>query len=66
MLLCNNQATIKLVIDDNYHACTKHIDICYHFIHQVISMGEIEISYCLTEDMPADILMKALPAWKVV
>jgi hypothetical protein len=65
MLLCNNQATIKLAIDDNCCACTKHIDIRYHFIHQVISAGEIEISYCLTEDMTADVLMKALLVWKV-
>jgi hypothetical protein len=65
MLLCNNQAAIKLMIDDNYHACTKHIDICYHFIHQVISAGEIEISYCLMEDMTADVLTKALLVWKV-
>jgi Reverse transcriptase (RNA-dependent DNA polymerase) len=66
MLLCNNQATIKLAIDDNYRARTKHINICYHFIRQVISAGEIEISYCPTDDMTADVLTKALPTWKVV
>ena len=65
MLLCNNQAAIKLVINDNYHTRTKHIDIRYHFIRQVISVGEIKISYCLMEDMTANILTKALPAWKV-
>jgi len=26
-LYCNNQAAIKLIEDDNYHARTKHIDI---------------------------------------
>jgi hypothetical protein len=26
---------------DNYRAHTKHIDICYHFVRQVIGMGEI-------------------------
>jgi hypothetical protein len=29
---CNNQAALVLVKDDNYHACTKHINIRYHFI----------------------------------
>jgi hypothetical protein len=31
-LYCDNQATLKLTQDNNYHARTKHIDICYHFI----------------------------------
>jgi hypothetical protein len=35
-LYCDNQAAIKLTIDDNYHARTKHIDIRYHFIRQVV------------------------------
>jgi hypothetical protein len=48
-LCCDNQAALKLAINDNYHARTKHIDIVY----------------CLTNDMTADILTKALPSWKV-
>jgi len=56
---------LKLVQDDNYHACTKHIDICYHFIWDVVEWGLIDLQYCLTDDMTADILMKALPRWKV-
>ena len=31
-LYCDNQATLKLMQGDNYHARMKHIDICYHFI----------------------------------
>jgi hypothetical protein len=65
MIYCDNQAALKLATDDNYRARTKHIDICYHYIRQVISAGEIAITYCPTDDMTADILTKALPAWKV-
>jgi hypothetical protein len=64
-LFCDNQATLKLAIDDNYHARTKHIDIQYHFICQVIKSNDITIIYCPTDDMTADILTKALPSWKV-
>ena len=64
-LHCDNQAALKLVTDNNYHARTKHIDIRYHFIRQVVASAAINIVYCPTDDMTADILTKALPRWKV-
>ena len=64
-LYCDNQAAIKLATADNYHARTKHIDIRYHFVRQVVASGGISIVYCPTDDMTADILTKALPSWKV-
>jgi hypothetical protein len=65
IIYCDNQAALKLATDDNYRARTKHIDIRYHFIRQVVSAGEIVVVYCPTDDMTADVLTKALPAWKV-
>ena len=64
-LLCDNQAALRLATDDNYHARTEHIDICFHFIRQTISAGHIDIKYCPTQDMTADILTKALPKYKI-
>lgn len=39
---------------------SKHIDLRYHFIRDVIKEGKIEVGYVPTERMPADILTKAL------
>ena len=64
-LLCNNQSAVQLTHSDNYHARTKHIDIRYHFICDVIKRREIELVYCLTDNMTTDILTKALPRFKV-
>ena len=64
-LYCDNQATLKLATDDNYHARTKHINIRYHFIQHVIATGVLKLLYCPTEDMLADMFTKALPKWKV-
>jgi hypothetical protein len=64
-LFCDNQAAIKLAIDDNYHARTKHIDIRFHFIRQAITDDTLTLIYCPTDDMTADILTKSLPKWKV-
>ena len=65
-LYCNNQATLKLATDNNYRVRTKHIDICFHFICQVMASGAVDIHYCPTDDMTADILTKVLPHWKVL
>jgi hypothetical protein len=64
-LFCDNQAALRLATDNNYHTCTKHIDIRFHFIRQTISDNKIDIKYCPTEDMTTDILMKVLPKFKV-
>ena len=64
-LLCDNHAALHLATDDNYHAHTKHIDIRFHFICQTIQDHHINIEYCPTEEMTVDILMKALPKFKV-
>jgi hypothetical protein len=61
-LYCDNQAALGLATDDNYHARTKHIDIRYHFIRQVVASGAIAITYCPTDDMTADMLIQSAAA----
>ena len=60
----DNQAAIVLTRDGSYHACTKHIDIRYHFIRFTVEDGSIHFLYCPTNDMVADTLTKALPRIK--
>ena len=64
-LFSDNQAVIALTHDHQYHVHTKHIDMHYHFIWWVIELGSLCIIYCLTDDMVADTLTKALPSAKV-
>ena len=61
---CDNQAAQTLILDDNYHARTKHLDQRFLFIREVAERKQIKILYCPTEDMVADVLTKALPKWK--
>jgi hypothetical protein len=64
-LFSDNQSVIALTCDHQYHAHTKHIDVHYHFIHWVIEQGSLHLIYCPTDDMVANLLMKALPSAKV-
>ena len=62
----DNQSAISLAHADlgQYHARTKHIDIRYHFIRDKIQAGILDVIYCPTNEMAADILTKALPSFK--
>ena len=40
-LLCDNSSTIALSKNAMFHKRTKHIDIRYHYIRELINAGEI-------------------------
>jgi len=56
----DNQGSLALAKNPEYHARTKHIDIQYHFIRECVENGKIAIEYIPTEDMLADGMTKAL------
>ena len=60
-ILADNQGAIKLATNPQFHDCTKHIDIRYHFVREAIGNGLITLEYVPTADMRADIMTKALP-----
>jgi hypothetical protein len=60
ILKCDNQLAIALCKDSKYHACTKHMDIRYHFIQEVVKDGIIIPEYVPTDENPANIFTKSL------
>ena len=51
-----SEGTIAIVRDPVYHARTKHIDIKYHYVREALTNGVIDLVYCPTQQMTADIL----------
>ena len=57
----DNQGTVALSKNPNNHPCMKHIDIKYHYIRETVEKKQVQLIYCPTENMIANILTKWLP-----
>jgi hypothetical protein len=60
VLRSDNQAAIQIATNDTLHSRSKHIDIRYHFIRDVVRRGEVELIWISTKDQEADINTKGL------
>ena len=60
MIICDNQGCIALAKNPKHHSRTKHIDVQHHFIREKVEEEVIELRYCPTQEMVADVLTKAL------
>ena len=56
-----NQSAISMAQNTQFHGRTKHIDIRHHFVCEKVNNGTINLKYCPTDRMLADILTKGLP-----
>ena len=57
----DNQACIAICSADTVTSRTKHIGVKTAFLREQINLGNLEMVYCETKEMTADILTKALP-----
>ena len=60
-LLIDNQSAIAIAKNPKFHNHTKHINIHYHFLQQVIDNNMVELEYVPTRDQVANVLTKGLP-----
>ena len=63
-IFCDSQSAICLTKNQMYHERTKHIDVRYHFIRDVIARGDLKVSKISTHDNPADMMTKPVPTNK--
>lgn len=63
-VFCDNQSSIKLAESDAYRPRTKHIDIRYHHIRELIEAKVVNIKFVSTTQNAADALTKAVSAEK--
>ena len=56
----DNQSAICMAKNPQFHGRAKHIGIKYHFIREQVDNGTVELKFCPTEKMTADMLTKGL------
>ena len=55
----DNQACIKIALNDMIQPRTKHVMIRYHFFREMIKENHVKLVYCPTEPMIPDALTNA-------
>ena len=58
---CDSQAAIAFTKDSKYHSKTKHSDIKYNFVRDMVAQKEVSIQYISTHKMVADPFTKPIP-----
>ena len=56
----DNQVCIKMARNDASSTSTKHIDVKYHIVRDLLGKKLLRLSYCPTALMTADVLTKSL------
>ena len=60
VVLEDNQSAIAMTLGRSVYKRSKHINLRYHYVRQLIAQGKLEIRYQPTELQPADLFTKAL------
>jgi len=59
-ILCDNQSCIKMTENPVFHDKSKHIEIRYHYIRDMVQRGAIKLQYVSTDEQVVDVLTKPL------
>lgn len=59
-MMCDNSSTIKLSKNPIMNGHSKHIDVRFYFLHDLVREGVVELVHCGTQDQVADLMTKPL------
>jgi hypothetical protein len=61
---CDNRSYMKLLENLVFHDRSKHIEINYHYIRDMVQKGAVRLQYVTTEEQVVDVLTKPLSRMK--
>ena len=65
VLFCDNQSAIHLSKNSSFHSRSKHNDVQYHWIRDVLNSKLLEFAKIHTDDNGADMLTKSVTREKL-
>jgi hypothetical protein len=60
VILCDNHSCIKMTENPVFHDKSKHIEIWYHYIRDIVQRGAIKLQYVGIDEQVANVLTKPL------
>ena len=61
---CDNQSCVQMSVNPVFQDKSKHIEIWYHFICDMVQKGAVELQCIPRDDQTANVLTKPLPRVK--
>ena len=59
-IYCDNQSCVKLSENPVFHDKSKHIEIKYHYIRDMVQRGVVKLQYVVMDEQIVDVLMNPL------
>ncbi|WVZ22264.1 hypothetical protein V8G54_000808 [Vigna mungo] len=56
----DNTSAVNLARNPVSHGRSKHIEVKYHFLRDMVNKGRVELSYCKSEEQWADLFTKSV------
>jgi hypothetical protein len=60
LILCDNQSCINMTENLVFHDRSKHIEIRYHYIRDMVQRGALKLQYISMDEQVVDVLTKTL------
>ena len=64
-IYCDNQSCVNLLENPMFHDKSKHIEIKYHYIKDLVQRGAVKLQYVMMDKQIVDVLTKPLARVKL-